>query len=124
MRQPLIQGFTLVEIMIVVAILGLLIAIGVPGFLTARNKGRVNTEKANLKAVTDNIASYGVNEKQSADDIVRLWPSNTSSADASSYIRRQLTCPVRKVAYTISTATQLGSCVAHGANPTELDLQN
>ncbi len=124
MRQPLSQGFTLVEIMIVVAILGLLIAIGVPGFLTARNKGRMNTEKANLKAVSDNISSYGVNEKQLPDDIVRLWPSNSTSAESSSYIRRQLLCPVRRVAYAISSATQLGSCTVHGTNPTELDLQS
>jgi type II secretory pathway pseudopilin PulG len=84
------KAFTLVEIMIIVAILSLLIAIGVPGFLQARNKSRLNTDKANLKSITDNIAAYGVNENELPDSIVRLWPSVSSTSDSSSYIRRQL----------------------------------
>ena len=34
------KGFTLVEIMIVVAIIGILVAIAVPGFINARNQSR------------------------------------------------------------------------------------
>ncbi|MBN2144966.1 MAG: prepilin-type N-terminal cleavage/methylation domain-containing protein [Candidatus Aureabacteria bacterium] len=109
-----IKGFTLVEIMIVVAILGLLIAIGVPGFLTARNKSRNRTEGANLKAIADNIASYGVNERQSVDVILRLWPSASTISDPGSYIRRQLLCPINKVAYSVDNATNIGSCTVHG----------
>jgi prepilin-type N-terminal cleavage/methylation domain-containing protein len=108
------RGFTLVEIMIVVAILGLLIAIGVPGFLTARNKSRNSAEKANLKAITDNIASYGINESRDADAIERLWPNATTMADPSSYIRKQLKCPISKVAYSVNTTQNQGSCARHG----------
>ncbi len=108
------KGFTLVEIMIVVAILGLLVAIGVPGFLTARNKSRNSAELANLKAVTDNIASYGINESSDADIVDRLWPSSTILADASSYVRKQLFCPITRDTYTISVANQQGSCSEHG----------
>ncbi len=113
------KGFTLVEIMIVVAILGLLVAIGVPGFLQARNKSRVSTEKANLKAISDNIASYGVNETQELDDIRRLWPTSPTVADPNSYIRKQLICPASKVEYVLDTTNHLGSCSDHG---TESDL--
>jgi len=108
------KGFTLVEIMIVVAILGLLVAIGVPGFLKARNKSRNSVELANLKAVGDNIASYGINESKDADLITRLWPVNATDSDADSYIRKQLRCPIADVAYTIDTGSQQGSCNAHG----------
>lgn len=110
------RGFTLVEIMIVVAILGLLIAIGIPGFLTARNKGRFRSEGANLKAISDNVASYGVNEPRELDLIIRLWPAAATLTDASSYIRKQLTCPATRTAYLVTG--NLGSCSSHGSEST------
>ncbi|MBN2144967.1 MAG: prepilin-type N-terminal cleavage/methylation domain-containing protein [Candidatus Aureabacteria bacterium] len=113
-----IKGFTLVEIMIVVAILGLLIAIGVPGFLTARNRSRNRTEGANLKAITDNICSYGINNRQPLDDIIRLWPTVSTISDPESYIRKQLLCPINKTAYQIDSVTNLGSCTTHGMDST------
>ncbi|MBL8066283.1 MAG: prepilin-type N-terminal cleavage/methylation domain-containing protein [Chthonomonadaceae bacterium] len=47
------KGFTLVEIMIVVLIIGILLAIAVPNFITARMKSRLQTVVANLREVDD-----------------------------------------------------------------------
>lgn len=113
------KGFTLVEIMIVVAILGLLIAMSWPGFLTARNKSFSKTELANLKAINDNIATYGINEQKSVDVIERLWPANSTTADPDSYIRKQLFCPQTKAPYVISTSQKVAQCTRHG---TEADI--
>jgi len=45
------KGFTLVEIMIVVAIIGILIAIAVPGFLRARENSRGRACQENLTKI-------------------------------------------------------------------------
>jgi len=45
------KGFTLVEIMIVVLIIGVLLAIAVPNFITARTNSRTQTCIANLKQI-------------------------------------------------------------------------
>ncbi|NCD32744.1 MAG: prepilin-type N-terminal cleavage/methylation domain-containing protein [Spartobacteria bacterium] len=52
------QGFTLVEIMIVVAIIGLLAAIGIPSFIKAREKSLANTKAANIKQIEGAIEQY------------------------------------------------------------------
>jgi type IV pilus assembly protein PilA len=53
-------GFTLIELMIVVAILGLLAAISVPSYLTWKTRSNQAEAKANLGAIySTEIAFYG-----------------------------------------------------------------
>ncbi|RMG59822.1 MAG: prepilin-type N-terminal cleavage/methylation domain-containing protein [Deltaproteobacteria bacterium] len=65
------KGFTLIELMIVVAIIGILAAIAIPNFLKFQAKSKQSEAKTNLKAVYTAETSYfgEFNQYSSFDDI-------------------------------------------------------
>ena len=78
--RKLNRGFTLVEIMIVVAIIALLAAIAVPGFLRARKRSQGTTIKNDLRLIDAAIDQYaieynmGTGTVTSANVIIYLKP--------------------------------------------------
>jgi len=65
-------GFTLVEIMIVVAIIALLAAIAVPGFLRARKRSQASRIINDLRLIDSAVDQYAIETNKSSGNAVAI----------------------------------------------------
>jgi prepilin-type N-terminal cleavage/methylation domain-containing protein len=74
-------GFTLVEIMIVVAIIALLAAIAVPGFLRARKRSQASRIINDLRLIDSAMDQYAIETAKKTGDAI-------STADWTNYLKK------------------------------------
>lgn len=105
------KGFTLVEIMIVVLIIGILLAIAVPNFIKARESSRAKTCIANLRQIEAAKEQWAMENKKGAADT----PAWADLVGAAAYMKAQPSCPSGG-AYTIADIATAPSCSTGGTH--------
>jgi len=79
------KGFTLIELMIVVAIIGILSAIAIPNFMTFRMKAKTSEAKSNLGSIRTCEESY-----RAENDVylaVTRYPSAVAAGSSDAWVR-------------------------------------
>ncbi|MCS6955852.1 MAG: type II secretion system GspH family protein, partial [Candidatus Calescibacterium sp.] len=62
------KGFTLLELMIVIAIISILALVLIPNFVLARNQAKISSCQSNIKLIATAIENYAVSNRDQYPD--------------------------------------------------------
>jgi prepilin-type N-terminal cleavage/methylation domain-containing protein len=86
-----LRAFTLIELLIVVAIIGILAAIAVPNFLNAQIRARVAATESNMHSIGTALEMYMVDHGRYPNT---YWPDTTTFINPRMWRFRRLTTPI------------------------------
>ena len=106
-----LKGFTLVEIMIVVAIIGIILAIAVPAFIRARENSRGRACQENLAKIDGSKEQYGLEFKLANGAAITMGeliqPGGVNIGEG--YLKKEPICPAGG-AYTVGNLGENPTC--------------
>lgn len=122
MNKKMQKGFTLVEIMIVVAIIAILAAIAIPNFIAYRNESQGNACVGNMKTIQTAVETYLTKHP----GVTTVGAAQLIKSDGTGLLKGKAAtdmpkCPKDASAYTITIADNMVSvtCNNHNENGEE-----
>jgi prepilin-type N-terminal cleavage/methylation domain-containing protein len=104
------SGFTLVEVMIVVAIIGLLAALGVRNYISARLTAQRNVCISNLKQLDSAKQQWASDANKTTGDV----PANSDLFGPTLYLKTNVFCPVGG-SYSLNAVSLSPTCSRNGS---------
>ena len=108
---PAKRGFTLVEIMIVVATIGILATIAIPNYVKARGTSQRNACINNLRQLDGAVQQWALENKKGPTDPAAL-------SDATPYLKSSVICPTGGTSisdsYTVTSVQVPPTCISAG----------
>jgi prepilin-type N-terminal cleavage/methylation domain-containing protein len=102
-------GFTLVELMMVVSIIGMLLAVAAPSFVHAREGARAKSCQENLKQIESAKERWAMDNHRDATDTATM----AQLAVPGVYMRSAPVCPAGG-SYTVGRLDQVPTCSLGG----------
>ena len=100
------RGFTLIELMVVAVVIGILVSVAMPVFISASSNAKLNTCKGNLRLIDGAIQTYGAENQANPTNLDDLVPQYLKEIPSEPYGGSYSLIPVSSAAASHGECTE------------------